>query len=318
MRRILLFGLLAAMAMPVAAAALSIEGEVHARESAVLLPPTIEGQWSLTITQIAADRSPVEKGEVVVRFDANELMQDLAEKQSKLAEKQRELEKLELDLGERARTEALATAKARAELEKAQRKTQQPQALIPGIEYRKLVIAREQAEARMALMQRRERLAAEQRRQERQLLQAQIDELQAEVGDLQQSMSALTLVAPRDGLMLHKSWNGEKFDVGSKVFRGQAVAEIPDLSTLAVRATLPERDLHRVRVDMPVRVVAEGGAGIAVRGRIAAVGRAVRSKSQVQPVPVLDLRIELADPDASLKPGQPVRVEVEADAGEQA
>lgn len=317
MRRTVLLALLMAMAMP-AAAALSIEGEVHARESAVLLPPTIEGKWSLTITQIAADRSPVEKGEVVVRFDANELMQDLAEKQGELAEKQRELEKLELDLAERARTEALATAKARAELEKAQRKTQQPQALIPGIEYRKLVIAREQAEQRMALMQRREGLAAEQRRQERQLLQAQIDELQAEVDELQQSMSALTLVAPRDGLMLHKSWNGEKFDVGSKVFRGQAVAEIPDLSTLAVRATLPERDLHRVRVDMPVRVVAEGGAGIAVRGRIAAVGRAVRSKSQVQPVPVLDLRIELVDPDVSLKPGQPVRVEIETDVGGQA
>ncbi len=294
-----------------AAEVLSIDGEVYARESAVLLPPTIERMWMLNITQLAPDGAPVRKGEVVLGFDGNSLMQDLTEKNSKLAEKQSELDKLLLDLAERERTERLATAEARANLDKAQRKTEQPQALIPGIEYRKLMIAREQAEQRMALAQRRERLAAEQRRQEQRLLQAEIAQLQGEVAQLQGSIASLNVTAPRDGLMMHKSsWGGEKYDVGSQVYRGQAVAEIPDTDTLAVRADLPERDLSRVRVGMPVRVVVEGGAGIAVGGTVRAVGQAVRSKSRVQPVPVLDLEIALGDAAARLKPGQSVRVEI--------
>lgn len=313
LRAALLCGALALGALPAGAQTLTIDGEIYARSSASLMPPGIDGLWMLNITQLAPDGAPVEKGEVVLGFDGSSLMQDLTEANSKLAEKQRELESLLLDLAERERTARLDTAEARAELDKAQRKTEQPQELIAGIEYKKLVIAREQAELHMDLAQRRERLAAEQRRQEKRLLDAEIAQLQTEVAYLQTSMAALQVKAPRDGLMMHQStWSGEKYDVGSQVFRGRAVAEIPDMDTLAVRGDLPERDLTRVAVGMPVRVVVEGGAGIAVRGEIVAIGRAVRSKSRVQPVPVLDLEIELDNVVARLKPGQAVRIEIEA------
>lgn len=136
-------------------------------------------------------------------------------------------------------------------------------------------------------------------------------DLRGDIAELQGWIASLNVAAPRAGLMMHKSsWNGEKFDVGSQVWRGQAVAEIPDTSTLAVRGELPERDLQRVAVGAPVRVVVEGGAGIAVDGKVASIGRAVRSKSRVQPVPVLDVEVTLEDPAASLKPGQAVRLDI--------
>ena len=303
---------LATVATPAAAETLRIDGEVYARETAALLPPAVETMWQYNITQLAPDGSPVEKGQVVLAFDGNELMQQLMAKNSQLAEKQRELERLLLDLAQRGRTERLATAEAEAALEKAERKTSQPASVLPGIEYRKLVVARDQAERKLALAQQRERLATVQRREERRLLESEVGELRADVAELQGWIASLNVAAPRSGLMMHKSsWGGEKYDVGSQVWRGQAVAEIPDTSTLAVRAELPERDLHRVAVGAPVRVVVEGGAGIAVRGKVASIGRAVRSKSRVQPIPVLDLEIALDDPSAPLKPGQAVRVEVE-------
>lgn len=308
---VLLAALLAAP--PALAERLQVPGEVYARQSDTLVPPSIEGLWQFNITQLAADGAPVEKGEVVLGFDGSQLMQQLEQKNSKLAEKQRELEKLLLSLAERERSERLATAKARAELEKAQRKTEQPQALIPGIEYRKLVVARELAERTMALHEERERLAAEQRRQERRMLEAEVGQLRGDVDELQQSLARLNVVAPRDGLMMHRSrWDGEKYDVGTQAWRGQPIAEIPDVDTLAVRGELPERELTRVRVGMPVRVVVEGGAGVAVAGKVRAIGQAVRSKSRVQPVPILDLEIALEPAAAArLKPGQAVRVEMD-------
>src|SRR5690606_4141631 len=158
----------------------------------------------------------------------------------------------------------------------------------------------------------RERLGAVQRREERRLLESEVQDLRADAAELQGWIASLNVVAPRSGLMMHKSsFSGEKYDVGSQVWRGQPVAEIPDTTTLAVRAQLPERELTRVAVGMPVRVVVEGGAGIAVRGKVASIGHAVRSKSRVQPVPILDLEIELDDPAAPLKPSQAVRVELE-------
>ena len=177
------------------------------------------------------------------------------------------------------------------------------------------MIDRRQAEVLMQLAERREVLAAEQRRQERRLVDAELAQLGAGVAQLQASMLALSVKAPRDGVMLHKSnWQGEKFDVGSQVWRGQAVGEIPDLSTLAVRAQLPERELLRLAIGAKARVSVEGGAGRALTASVQEIGRVVRSKSRVQPVPVLDVMLELEGDLAGLKPGQPVRVEILAPA----
>ncbi|MGO1070797.1 HlyD family secretion protein [Lysobacter sp. CA199] len=312
--------LLLTVALPAAAAPLRVDGEVYARRTSPLMPPSVDRMWQFNITQLATDGAPVKRGQPVISFDSSDVVKQLSEKQSQLKEKQSELEKLDLELAERERSERLATSEAQAALDKAQRKTQQPAELIAGIEYRKLLVARTQMERKMTLARKRETLSAEQRRQERRLLAAERAQLQADVDRLQRSLAALNVIAPRDGLMMHRSnFEGEKYDVGSQVWVGQTVAEIPDLSTLAVRAELAERDLQKVRVGTPVRIVVEGGAGSVLRGRIASVGRAVRSKSQVQPVPVLDLDVQLDDARAPLRPGQAVRVEIaESGAGKAA
>lgn len=292
---------------------LRIDGEVYAQRAVQLMSPSVDRMWQFKITQLAADGSPVKKEQPVLAFDSSQLLRDLGEKQSKLQEKQREREKLLLDLAERERTERLATAEARAALEKAQRKTEQPRELIAAMQYDKLLEERRRAEQRMALVQRREQLSAEQRRQEQRLVGSELAQLQADVARLQASVARMTVITPRDGVMTHKSsWSGEKFDVGSQVWLGQTVAEIPDTGTLAVRAQLPERDLLRVAAGTSARIVVEGGGGSTHRGKVIDIGRAVRSKSQVQPIPVIDIVIQLDDPAAKLRPGQAVRVELAA------
>jgi multidrug resistance efflux pump len=293
------------------AAPMMLDGELFARRSSAILPPAIDDLWQLNITQLAPDGKAVKQGDVVVTFDGGEVQKNLLAKQSTLKEKQAEFEKLTLDLDERERNERLATQEQRARLEKAQRKATQPVELLRRVDYQKLVIEREQAEAQMRLTAQREVLAAEQRRQERRLLQSEIDLLQADVALLTASLAALRVSAPRDGVMLHKSnFQGEKFDVGSQIWRGQAVAEIPDPGTLAVRAVLPERDLTRLQPGARARVSIEGGAGRALSARVEDIGRVVRSKSRVQPVPILDVTLTLEGDLDGLKPGQPVRVEI--------
>ena len=293
------------------AGALDIDGEVYAHRTSTLAPPSIDRMWNFTITQLAPDGSLVKKGDVVVSFDSSQVVKELAQKQSELKEKQSQLEKLDLELAERSRNERLATSEAASQLEKARRKTQQPAELIAGVQYRKLVIARDQAERKAVLAAKRQRLAAAQHVQERRLLLSEVAQLESDVARLQHAMASLQVRAPRDGLMMHKSnWRNEKFDVGSQVYRGQTVAEIPDTATLAVGAQLPERDLERVSVGMPARILVEGATGSARTGKVVSIGRAVRSKSQVQPVPVLDLDIQLDKGAAMLKPGQAVRVEL--------
>ena len=291
------------------AAELSFDGEIAARESAAISPPAIDDLWQLTLTQLVPDGTPVKKDQVVAAFDSSEVMRTLTEKQSALKEKETQRERLRLELAERERTEALATAQAKSNAEKATRKADQPADIVRRVDYQKLVIEREQAEKQLALAIRREAAAAEQRKQEWRLVEAELAQLRAEVARSQRAVADLNVKAPRDGVILHQSnWQGEKFDVGSQVFRGQSVALIPDVSTLIARVAVPETEIRHVRMGMKARVVVEGGAGQAIEGEVTEIGRAVRSKSRAQLVPVVDAVVSFKAQGQALKPGQPVRV----------
>ena len=295
------------------AGTLRLEGEIAAARSDAIAPPAVENQWQYQVTQMAPDGSRVKAGDVVVAFDGAEVQRRLQEAESKRREKRSERERLLLDLAERERTEALTLEEQRAERIKAERKTEQPAELLRSVEYRKLVIDRTRAEQRDALFEQRYAAGRAQRAAERVLVEAELAQLETEVATLGRAVTELQVKAPRDGiLVLRTGWRGERFEVGSQVFIGQAVAEIPDPATLLVRATAPERELMRLAVGAKARVRVEGGAGRQIDARVTRIGSAVRNKSRRQPIPVIDVELSLEGDTAGLRPGQAVGVELEA------
>src|SRR6185312_2020110 len=107
-----------------------VDGEVYAQRSVTISPPAVDGLWQLTVTQMAGDGSRVKRGGLVVAFDGTTVMKNLTIKQGQLDEKRRKQEQLRLDLDDRAREAELATAQAKAELDKALRKANQPKEYI--------------------------------------------------------------------------------------------------------------------------------------------------------------------------------------------
>jgi len=293
------------------AAPVKMTGEVYPRQSVAIMPPHVEDLWQMTVTQMAADGQTVKKGEPLVTFDGGDLAKNLAARQSELKEKERQQDKLRLELAVKAREEELAVAQATADATKAQRKAGRPADYVPGVEYKKLLIDREKAQRHEKLSTEHASAAAAERAAEQREADADVARLKADVDRLQTSLAGLTVMAPRDGIFQHAmAWNGQRIDVGTQVWRGQSVGSIPDLATLAVRASLPERDYTRVARGAAVRILIDGGAGQTLSGHVASIGLGVHSKSRVEPVPVIDLDIDLDKAAASIKPGQPVRVEI--------
>lgn len=304
--------LLIGMSAAAQGTAFRIEGEIIAGRSVAVSPPAVQDVFQFNIAEIAPEGSTVKAGDVVVRFALGDLSRQLLESQNKLAEQTREREQLLLALEDRERKEALATAEARADLDKASRKaSQSQQGVIRAIEYRKLVVERERTERRLALQIRREKLARRLRLAELQLVETEISRLQSEVDRLTASISGLSVKTPIAGMMLYRTdFGGAKFAVGSQVWMGVAVAEISDTASLAVRAELPERELRRISVGDAARVQFDTAAVTALQARLVRLGRVVHSKSRVQPIPVMDLYLEFERKAVDIRPGQPVRVEL--------
>lgn len=305
--------LLLLAAAPLAMAqTLNLDGEIAALDSAAIAPPSVRNVWNFQITQLATDGSTVKAGQSLVTFDGTDLQRRFVEAQGQLKQKQSEQAKLLLDLAERERTDRLATAEQQANLQKAERKAEQPADLVRSVDYRKLVIEREQAARRNELMQRKEVLAQRLRDAERALVASDVARAQSDVDELSRALATLSIPAPRDGVVVVRSnWRGERYEVGSQVFMGQSVAEMPDPGTLVVRATVAERDMLRLEPGMPARIRLQGGAGQRLQGKVAELGLAVRSKSRLSPMPVLDVLVHLDGDTKDLKSGMPVVVEVD-------
>lgn len=286
-------------------------GEVVAQNTWRLVPPHLPGVWQMNIISMAPDGAVAHKGQPLVTFAAGSLQLQLPNTLSQLAEAERARDQLRLQLADDERTVVVAVAKAKGDAIQAKRKANQPKEYIPGVQYKQLVIARAQMQQIYELTKLRSAVAAASRKAQMEEDDAKVAQLQRKVKRMQHSLASLTIRAPRTGLFLHTvESDGTKIDVGSTIFFGQTIGSMPDMHTLAVRASLPERDLRKVKVGQAVRVILSGGGGRTFDGHIARIGRNVHSKSDAEPEPVVDLTVAFQGDPSRLRPGRSVSVDI--------
>jgi multidrug resistance efflux pump len=291
-------------------AAPALEGEIASRRTMPVGPPTIPYVWQYKLAFLAPEGSMVQPGQPIAVFESMEVMNRLITLQGTLKERERALDKMQLDQAEADRAGVLAQAEAQSNADKAARKATMPKELIRRVDYDKLVIDRaEKAQlARLAVVQYEAQRRA--RQAERAGLQSDVAQLRAQIADLAKGQAALTVVAPRRGLVLHRiGFDGNKFAVGSQVWLGLSVATLADPDQLGVDARVPEAQAAGVQVGQAARVTV-AGTRQALAAHVSGLGRAFHSKSAAQAVVVRDVQLAFDAPPKDLKPGAAVQVEL--------
>jgi hypothetical protein len=306
-------GAAAAAAQPVkagSAGALTIEGEIASRRLTPVAPPTIPYIWQYKLAFLAPEGMLVQPGQPIAVFESTEVTTRLISLQSTLKERERALDKLQLEQLDADRTGVLAQAEAQSNAEKAARKASQPKELIRRVDYDKLVIERAEKARLAQLMQTQYEAQRRARQAERAGLQSDVAQLQAQIADLVKGQAALTVLAPRRGLVLHRiGFNGSKFAIGSQVWMGLSVATLADPDQLGIDAKVPEAQAAGVQVGQTARVTVSGSRQ-ALAARVTRLGRAFHSKSAAQATVVRDVEMEFDAPPKDLKPGAAVQVEL--------
>lgn len=304
-------GVPSASAATPAPAELAIEGEVASRVASPISPPAIPDVYQFTLARMAPEGSPVRAGQPIATFDANQIASQLATAVSALKEKQSALAKTRLENAERERSAALAIAEAQSNYERAQRKATQPKELIRRVDYDKLVIERDLAERLAALAVRQGEAQQRARKAEVAGLLGEIGKHEDTIGLLTKGQAALTVKAARDGIVMYrKQFNGEKFVVGSQVWKGLSVATLADPAQLIVRAKVPEVQAAAIRLGQGARVTVPG-ANTTLAARVSGLGHTYHGKSQSQPIVVLDIELEFESAPKDLKPGAAVQVSLQ-------
>lgn len=294
-----------------------LTGEIQAVESHTLFVPPVEGR-QVTVRWIAEDGLPVVKGQKVMEFDNANLVSELEQKELRLDQAVLDYKSAVATGKSDVDTKTFEVEKNRVLLEKARLTASTPRDLTSERDWQENQLALERAEVALAAA-RRELAAAEKAAAlEVKVKRIEVERIGRDIDQLESSMKALTLEAPRDGIMIvaQHAWDDRPIQPGDTLFMGWPAVKVPDLSKMRVEARLSDVDDGSMTVGMPVRCTLDAYPELTFDGtvqEIAPVAQQMGGGSGLRRG--FEVMIDLAESDPSrMRPGMSVKIEVEAGA----
>lgn len=287
------------------------EGELKAVRATPILVP-IESERGQTVAFMARDGAPVRAGEVLIRFDPRAAEREAADGRDDLQAARGKIDKARADGGKTQKSLFLERDLAREELDRARTFVLKDETLYSRHQIVESTLDRDLQEKKSGAAEKR--LAASARLGAAGVALGAIEQDKAalRLRQAEQSLGALTVKAPHDGLfVLERGWSGETIHVGNTLWPGQKVAEIPDLSEMEARVFALEADAAGLKSGLPGRLLIEGRPLETHVVHVASVQPVARPRGRASPVKFFETRMALENTDTRvMRPGQKVEVTI--------
>lgn len=286
-------------------------GVLRSTKSVSISVPKIPNIWDFTISFLAAEGTQVREGMPLIGFDTKELDQQVPVVQAELDSARKTLEKVEIEEKERLENYLIDEESSKVDESKARRAAEVPAELASRIDVEKLRHDLHLAEAKRQMASLK---VSQQRGDMTNKLQAQrnkIRELEARLAELESSIAAMTVVAPKAGLVVyHEQW-GRKPAMGESAYLGQTLLEIPDLAFMEVMVAVDEPDAGRIAQGQDVEFRLDANPERNFHGKVSELGRIFHAESRQKPTTVFDAQVTTLDPDPEvMRPGMTAKVRI--------
>lgn len=252
----------------------------------------------------------VKKGQVVADIDVANVLKALEDRKSALEIQQADLEKLKVDQDNKIKQLEADLNTATAALDKARidstRVRYEP-------ESRRKVIELELQAAIIKLEKARQKIADTRliHEEEMKIQLAKLVQVSNDIATAERIIENFSLKAPADGMVVYarNSSTREKIKVGDKIWPGDAVVTLPDLSKMKAVTTVNETDVAKVSTGQKVVVRLDSYPKIAFEGTVTSISNVCHSVERGSKIKVFDVEVLLNDNQRLLKPGMTVSCE---------
>ncbi len=290
-----------------------LTGELQAVRSEVLSVPRIP-TWQTTLRWLEADGAVVKAGQRIAEFDNTAFVSDMQEKRLQADQAQSDLDEKEAEAAAAVSDKEFQLEQRRLALERARTDAAVPESLLPLRQYqeRQLALARAEMDFRKA----EEDLAATRTSSKEDVRQRQIalEKARREIDTAERALSAMTLVAPRDGIVVvaDHPWEGRKIQVGDTVWVGLPIVRIPELHAMQVEAALSDVDDGRITTGMGAVCTLDTYPDLRFHGRVVEINSVAQADERRSLRRTFRATIVLDETDPErMRPGMSVKVEVE-------
>ncbi len=291
---------------------LDVTGELMSSDSVKIGAPLVKNTWQYKLIDIAKEGSSVKKGDVVARFDEQQLQRKLQKSMASLNAEKKSLESKTLDSEKLMEDLKLSLSENQMQLKKAQRKASQDGSYAAKMDVKRLVVELKIAKQELLLEKSRLENNKKSTDLDKTIIESEIDRLSAEVQSHKESIKKMQVTAEKDGVVVYlKDYQGNKKAVGDSVFMSQKIMEIPNLNMMQVKTTVPEHQVSELKLGQKVKVSLDALPDRVFKGHLLKLGRIVRVKARDDQSMVYDAVVSLDDVDPDvMRPGMAARLSV--------
>lgn len=288
-----------------------LTGELAATRALELkVPRTRTSQ--LQIRWMERDGTPVRAGQPLVEFDNSSFTAELEEKRLKASEAADELARREAEIQAASAEKIFMVEKHQTEVAKARLRATLPTDIIAAREVQERQLDLRRAEVELAKAQADLEAHRETGEAELKLQRIELERARREIREAEEAIAALSLRAPRDGLVLVGThpWEGRKLQEGDNVWSGMTVAVLPELGSMGVEARLSDVDDGRVAPGLDAVCTLDAYPAERFPCRVGEIAPVAREESRNSLRRYFPVRLSLGRVDPRMRPGMSVRVEV--------
>lgn len=285
-------------------------GEIEAAQSQKILSP---GRQPMTLSWLIDENTFVEKGDVIARFDAEQI-----QRQSR--EEELELLKLEQDIlnsiaQQREQRQEVVSDKTFVghEFDFVDRFAIDDLRIYSQLEIIDTLANRDFLEAKDGFLDWKETSIDEQHNSQMAVLDIRKTGVDAQYQRSQEALSSLEVVSPYSGLLVYeKDRRGEKPSVGQTIFPGRAIAQIPNLDNMQAKIYVQANDAIDLAEGQSVEIRLDAFPERIFNGELTSVAGFPRSIERGNPITYFELSASIAQQDKMLmQPGRKITATID-------
>jgi len=284
------------------------EGNLKAKNATTVNAPQ-EADGPLKVSWIANDGTMLKKGDLVAQFDPTDFEALLRTGSEDLATAGNKREKTDVDSSttrtnlqrdaKQADTELMAARMFRFDDAEVFSRYQRIESQVDE------QLASEKKTHANNVLGVRENLSAA----DRALIDIEKKKADLKVRNATNGLRSLEVRSPYDGiLVLQRDWRGDVTRVGSTLWRGQPIGEVPDLREMKAEVFVLEADAAGIAVGQKATVTLDSQPGVAYAGKVSQIDKLARPRFRGVPVQYFGVTVMLDKSDPRvMKPGARVR-----------
>ena len=290
------------------------KGELEAAKATIINTPTT-GRFGKAISWLAPEYSLVKAGQVIVKFDGEEMRIKSQKRRNEIASNQQDINNKNGQLAQQQDNMSEDISLVGKEKIFADKFTINDIRILSKLEILDSLQNSEYLLTKEQYLTWTQDKFTNKADGERALVSMKLQQVEAKLQRLTENLAQLEIKAPHDGLLVYsRNWGGEKPRVGEMMWPGQKIAELPNINQMQLKLQIAESEAINLLTEQKVTFSLSSNTEQYFTGKVISVAPFAKTIEKGNPLKFFEVKVAIDKQHEMFSPGKKVIANIEVQA----